>query len=100
MKIQLLKDYEKWGAGTVLDVAPSDAQPLLTSGTAKQVPDDTRARKYPLGAQIENLCVPLAENMTITATPQFIASIEADLNTNDTTPKQQARRIFNNKNND
>jgi hypothetical protein len=37
--------------------------------------------------------------MTITATPQFIASIEADLNTNDTTPKQQARRIFN-KNND
>jgi hypothetical protein len=100
MKIQLLKDYQKWGAGTVLDVAPGDAKPLIDDATAVQVPDDTRARKYPLGAKIENLCVPLNDNVTITAPPQFIASIEDDLNTNDTAPKQQARRQFFNKTND
>jgi len=93
MKIQLIKDFEKFGVNSVIDVDQPTGNRLISEGIGIQVPDDTRSRKYAAGQQLESLCVPLNEqNTTITTPPTFIASIGAEMEDKDKTPT--TRRQF------
>ena len=93
MKIQLIKDFEKFGINSVIDVDQPTGNRLISEGIGIQVPDDTRSRKYAAGQQLESLCVPLNEqNTTITTPPTFIASIGAEMEDKDKTPT--TRRQF------
>lgn len=93
MKIQLKKDHDRFGVNSVIDVDQPTGARLVAEGIGIEVDADTRARKYTSGAALENLCIPVNnDNTTITAPPQFIAAIDAEMT--DTKPKASAKASF------
>lgn len=57
MKIQFLKQHDRFKPGWVIGTDEKAGLDLIAQGVARQVPEHTRALKYALGAELSFECV-------------------------------------------